>query len=153
LLTVHLSIFISIINQLNAQSWLISEIKNKILLIFVCALGTLIIWLRFGQINSFTTPKRRFSKLFGLEEGYRVFLRAHVQIGCNYRRKFFWCENLNLGVYWSYSLVPCVTALLVRPVGQSCVCGGHRLCFTEHSWFSDVWLTVHRNSVWIRKTN
>ena len=66
-------------------------------------------------------------KPFGQEEGYRVFLRAHVQSACNCRRKFFWCENPSLGVYWSYIFVAWVAVLLGRPLGQPCVGGTDRV--------------------------
>ena len=71
--------------------------QNKMRLIFGCALGRLIIWLRFGQIICFTPLTKIFSKLFGLEEEYRVFLRARAQIACNCRTKLFSCGNLSLG--------------------------------------------------------
>lgn len=75
-----------------------------------------------------------FPKLFGLEKGYRVFLRAHVQIACNCRRKFFWFENPTLGVYWIYSLAPWVAALLVRPFRQA-MCMEEQTVFHWTLWF------------------
>ena len=46
---------------------------------------------------------------------------------------------------------PCLTVLHINCVFYCKVFGTRRT--NELYWKSDVWLTVHRNSVWIRKTN
>jgi hypothetical protein len=109
-------------------------INKKNSLIFGCVLGRLKIRLRFEKINKSTPLKQVSSKLSGMQKGYRVFLRAHVQIACNCRRKFFRCEYLSLGVYWRYSF-GALGGWIAGPPFRPVLCLGHRLNFIEHSDF------------------
>ena len=53
-------------------------------------------------------------------------------------------------VRWVSSSYSCYTSTLLMPYSKAKVRGNG---YNESEFSSAVWLTVHRNSVWIRKTN